>query len=158
MRCRTLPVALAVALTAATVVSLVACAGDGRRAEPISANAPGAESGSGMVRGEFEDAHLYAKALSANPAMGSWSGKEVCDGLSGATLQNKDFGGKLPDRAVLVDGRIAAYADGFGQYWLALSPGSHVLVGSCRGYRDARTEIVVEEGSTQYVNFFLERR
>ncbi len=86
------------------------------------------------------------------------SPKEICDGLSGATLQNKDYKRALGDRTVLLDGKPVAYADGFGQYWLALPAGRHVLVGRCRGFRDARIEVSVEAGADLYANFFLEPR
>jgi hypothetical protein len=111
-----------------------------------------------MIRGEFEDAELFAAALAAKPDMASWSGKEICDGLSGATLQAKSFARKLPARKVSLKRRAIAYADGFGQYWLSLPPGSYVLVGSCGGYRDAAAEVTVAPGSVQYLNFYMKRR
>jgi hypothetical protein len=149
------PVALAIAIAAA----IAACAGSARASPAAPAQAPGPPGSElGKVRGEFEDAGRFAKAADLAPEMKAWSAREVCDGLSGATLQNKDYERPLGDRIVLLDGKPLAYADGFGQYWLSLPPGRYVLVGRCRGYRDAKAEIIVEAGSEQYLNFYLERR
>jgi hypothetical protein len=161
MKARIVFGAALVAAVAATASALALSCASGRPASVVvSTSAPGAgaEAEAVMVRGEFEDASLFAKALAERPEMVSWSAKEICDGLSGATLQNKDFGGKLPDRTVLLNGKVLAYSDGFGQYWIALPPGTYALVGKCRGYRDARAELIVAPGSEPYVNFFLERR
>jgi hypothetical protein len=154
--------ALAALLTAAAAaLAGLSCAGGA-----VAGAAAGAATGAadalgeraGRVLGEFEDAALYATSLASTPEMRSWSEKEVRDGLSGATIQAKTFGGKVGDRVVLADGKAAAYADGYGQFWLSLAPGVHTLVGRCRGYRDSKVVVDVAPGSVQYVNFYLERR
>lgn len=111
----------------------------------------------GKVFGEFEDMGLFERALRKRPATAGWNDKEVWDGLSGATIQAKTMGPKVPDRVVLLDGEILAYADGFGQYWLALPPGSYSLTGRCEGYEDAVIDVEVRRASTSYANFYLER-
>jgi hypothetical protein len=117
-----------------------------------------AEPEAGKVYGEFEDAKLLSASMESRPDLRSWSEKEVWDGLSGATIQAKTFGKPVPDRTVLCRGKVIAYADGFGQYWLSLPAGSYELVGRCKGYRDEKRTVVVEAGSVQYLNFRLERR
>jgi hypothetical protein len=140
---------------------LCACA---RKWKPVSASVQAAgetENGSsaeGKVYGEFEDLRLFRASLADNPEMGEWSEKEVWDGLSGATIQAKTLRRAVPDRTVLLDGRILAYADVFGQFWISLPPGSYTLVGRCKGYRDCRVTVTVSAGSVQYSNFYLDRR
>jgi hypothetical protein len=157
MKSRNASLAVAAALAAA-VLSWAAQAGCSSSGDPARSAAEIPESGTGMVFGEFEDARLFEKSLESAPEMRSWSEKEVRDGLSGATIQAKTFGKSVPDRLVLADGKVAAYADGYGQFWLSLTPGRHTLVGRCRGYRDSKLSIEVSPGSVGYVNFYLEPR
>jgi hypothetical protein len=112
----------------------------------------------GRVFGEFEDLGLFERELRKRPTTAGWNDKQVWDGLSGATIQAKTMGPKVPDRVVLLDGEILAYADGFGQYWLALPPGTYSLTGRCEGYEDAIISVEVRRASTSYANFYLERK
>jgi hypothetical protein len=128
---------------------LGACAGNGERRAT--------EASYGKVFGEFEDASLLAEAFEAVPAMRRWSDRELCEGLSGATIQAKTMG-RVPDRIVLEKGRRVAYADGYGQFFVALKPGVHELVGRCKGYRDAKARVELRAGSEKYVIFSLEKK
>jgi hypothetical protein len=125
---------------------------------PAASAAETPAAGSGKIYGEFEDAKLLAASMESRPELRGWSEREVWDGLSGATIQAKTYGKPVPDRTILCRGKVLAYADGFGQYWLSLPAGSYELVGRCKGYRDEKRTVVVEAGSVQYVNFRLERR
>jgi hypothetical protein len=172
-----LPLPLAAGLIAAAVLSVLGCAGvrkaAGEAAGPSrdeATDASGAvaranpdvnglpDVAGGTVYGEFEDQKLYESSLKANADMVAWSGKEIFDGYTGATIQAKTYGRPVSDRVVLIDGKIAAYADGFGQFWIRLAPGAYTLVGRCRGYRDYSVEIDVPPGSVQYVNFYLRKK
>jgi hypothetical protein len=107
------------------------------------------------VYGEFQDAALYADNLKQRPEMAGWSDKELFDGLTGATLQTKTFGRGLPPCTVHRGEKIIAYADGFGQFWVSLAPGTHILTGRCRGYRNVNVEVNVKAGGKYYINFIM---
>jgi hypothetical protein len=111
----------------------------------------------GLVYGEFEDAGLFRRELGKRPEMASWTAKEIFDGLSGATIQYKTYNRKVAERFVLVDGEIAAQADGFGQFWIELPPGAYTLTGTCKGFKDAEATIDIRPGTKHYLNFFLKR-
>jgi hypothetical protein len=125
---------------------------------PDAMNALADTKAPGRVYGEFEDAGLFGEALEAKPEMKAWSQKQVWDGLSGATIQAKTFGKPVPDRIVLEGGKVLAYADGFGQFWVSLAPGPHLLTGRCKGYKDAAVTVEIAPGSTSYLNFYLKKR
>ncbi len=122
-----------------------------------SAEAAPAPSAPAVVYGEFEDTRLFLRELRKRPEMASWSAKGVWEGLSGATIQYKTYGKAVPDRVVLVDGVEAAYADGFGQFWIEVAPGERVITGRCAGFKDAEVRILAEPGSTHYLNLFLKK-
>jgi hypothetical protein len=119
---------------------------------------PEADPEKGRIYGEFEDLFFFEKTLSKKPDMAAWSDKDVWDGLSGATIQSKTMGSGVPDRMVLLDEKILAYADGFGQFWIALAPGSYSLIGRCEGYEDGVMKIEVKPRSVNYANFYLRKK
>lgn len=139
-----------------------ACLGSGGRQdvpetpEPPDPASLGPEAAT--LYGEFEDESDFKKALKERPEMAAWDERRVFDDLSGATLQAKTKGAKLGERQVWVDGKLAAYSDGFGQYWLKLSPGPHVIVGRCPGYREGRQEMELKPGEIRYLNIYLKKR
>jgi len=111
----------------------------------------------GAVFGEFQDDELYRRSVDAAPAMKRWTGKELVDGLSSATIQAKTMGHAVPDRIVLLNGQPVAWADGFGQFWLSLPPGTYRLTGRCGGYADCDVTVACTEGSREYLNFFMKK-
>jgi hypothetical protein len=136
-----------------TIAAFAACATGDRR---HSFTGEAAEKG--KVYGEFEDAALFEAAKGQSPEMAAWSEKDVMDGLSGATIQAKTMGPKTGRGLVLLSGKKIAYADGFGQFWIALPPGRHSLLGRCPGYKDARIEVEVESGENAYANFYMRKK
>lgn len=119
---------------------------------------PNADPASGKVFGEFEDLGYLERRIAKAPAMKKWNDEQAWDGLSGATIQAKTMGPGVPDRIVLLEGRAVAYADGFGQYWCDLPPGTYTLVGRCEGYRDAEVRLEVKPRSVIYANFYLRKK
>jgi len=161
--------ALALALVAAAALVLSCSGANGKAARQAALQAASGagivseedQEGSpdrGKVFGEFEDLGFFERALRKRPAQVGWNDKQVWDGLSGATIQAKTMGPKVPDRVVLLDEEVVAYADGFGQYWLALPPGAYSLTGRCEGYEDAVIDVEIRRASTCYANFYLERK
>jgi len=111
----------------------------------------------GRVSGEFEDSGLFAASAKKKPAMKAWSEKEVWDAASGATIQTKTLGPNTGRGQVLLDGKVIAEADGFGQFWLDLPPGDYDLVGACRGYADKTVHVTVVANEERWYNFYLDR-
>jgi hypothetical protein len=150
---------ICIVFAAATALSLSACALLNGRLESSRVQADPADTADyGRVYGEFQDASLYRGAVGKSPEMADWSDRDICDGLSGATLQAKTLGSKLGDRIILLDGKKTAFADGFGQFWLSVPEGTYTLTGRCRGYADASVKITVEPRSKQWVNLYLEKK
>lgn len=112
----------------------------------------------GQVYGEFEDAQLFASALKKKPAMKSWSDEKLFDALSGATIQVKTLGPGTARGEIWQGSTRIAVADGWGQFWFALEPGTWKLVARCEGYEDQPFEIRLEAGSSQYRNVYLDRK
>ncbi len=107
------------------------------------------------VYGEFQDQEMYNASLEGNPAMKDWTDKQLFDGLSGATMQLKTFGIDLPPCMVLLGDEILGYADGFGQFWISLAPGTYTLTGRCEGYKEVEIELKVKAGEKYYINFIM---
>lgn len=107
------------------------------------------------IYGEFQDMEQYKASLEGNPALKDWTDKQLFDGLSGATMQFKTFGIDLPPCIVLHGEEILGYADGFGQFWISLAPGTYTLTGRCEGYKDTEIELTVQAGEKYYINFIM---
>jgi hypothetical protein len=139
-----------------SIAACAACAANaaGDRRQSI----PGEAAEKGKVYGEFEDSGLFEAAKGKSPVMAAWSEKDVMDGLSGATIQSKTMGPKTGRGLVLLSGKKIAYADGFGQFWIALAPGRYSLLGRCPGYKDARIEVEVKAGENAYANFYMRKK
>jgi hypothetical protein len=145
---------LSVATKEAKLAAATAASGKG----VVQENDPKADPEKGRIYGEFEDLGFFEKTISKKPEMAAWSDKDVWDGLSGATIQSKTMGPEVPDRMVLLDEKIIAYTDGFGQFWVALPPGAYSLVGRCDGYEDGVIKIDVKPQSVNYANFYLRKK
>lgn len=109
----------------------------------------------GRVYGEFQDGNLYQQRLIAKPEISNWNSKELFDGISGATLQEKTLGHEIGDRIVTLGDSLVAYSDGFGQYWFEIQCGTYPLSASCDGYFDRVQTIEVKPDEKIYVNFIL---
>lgn len=125
-------------------------------ASPGTGTKPAAQTG--KIYGEFQDKSLYEKSLKANPEMKTWTDQELWDGLSGATMQTKDFGEGLPECTVWLGKEQVATADSFGQFWVRLPAGTYTLTGKCAGYRDTSVTVTVEAGGKAWVNFVMPKK
>jgi len=114
-----------------------------------------ASDAKGRVYGEFQDGNLYQQRLIAKPEISNWNSKELFDGISGATLQEKTLGYEIGDIIVSLGDSLVAYSDGFGQYWFEIQCGTYPLSGSCDGYKDMVQTIKVKPDENIYVNFIL---
>ena len=112
----------------------------------------------GRIYGELHDQSLYDAQLTKNPSMASWNGKELFDGVSGATIQTMTFGYDLPSAEIYIGDSLIALTDGFGQYWVDLQSGTYPLRVSMPGYRDTTQIIQVEPDSHIFANFILSQQ
>ena len=111
----------------------------------------------GRVYGELHDQTLYDAELLVNPTMADWNGKELFDGVSGATIQSMTFGFDLPASELYIGDSLLTPTDGFGQYWFNVQSGTYPLCVSSVDYRDTMQIIKVEADSRIYVNFILSK-
>jgi hypothetical protein len=113
------------------------------------------DSSTGRVYGEFHDTALFAQSLATHPGMINWSGKEIFEGVTGATIQSKTLQRQAPERRVFCGDSLLAVSDDFGQYWLEMPSGACLLKGACEGYGEAAKVVRVLPNDRVYVNFFL---
>jgi len=109
----------------------------------------------GRIYGELHDKMLYDEQLKANPSMAAWDGKELFDGVSGATIQTMTFGFDLPASEIFIGDSLFALTDGFGQYWFDIQAGTYPLRICCTGYQDTMQIIKVEPDNSVFANFIL---
>ena len=117
-----------------------------------------ADDSHGRVYGELHDQTLYNAQLAGNPSIAGWNGKELFDGISGATIQTMTFGSDLPSAEIYVGDSLIALTDGFGQYWVDLQAGTYPLHVSLSGYRDTIQIIQVKPDSDIFANFILSQQ
>ena len=109
----------------------------------------------GRVYGEFHNNALFLDQLTANPEKATWSGKELFDGVSGATIETSF---DMPSSTVLVGDSLFAYADGYGQFWFDIQCGTYPVTGSASGYADSTLIIRIEPESEIYINYILPKQ
>lgn len=109
----------------------------------------------GRVYGELHDQTLYDEELLVNPSMEDWNGKELYEGVSGATIQTVTFGNDLAASEIFIGDSLMELTDGFGQYWFDVQCGTYPLRVSSIDYRDTMQIIKVEADSRIYANFIL---
>lgn len=108
----------------------------------------------GRVYGEFHDKELYLNQLAEVPGMGDWSGQELFDGVSGATIESSF---DMPSSEIFMGDSLFAYADGYGQFWFDIQCGTYPVTGSVSGYIDTLLIINIEPDSEVYINYILSR-
>ena len=115
------------------------------------------DNSEGRVYGELHDQILYEEQLQVNPSMAAWDGKQLFDGVSGATIQTMTYGFDLPASEIYIGDSLFAITDGFGQYWFDVQSGTYPLRISSPGYRDTIQIVKVEPDSRVYANFILSK-
>ncbi len=108
----------------------------------------------GRVYGEFHNYTLFQDQLTANPEKADWSGKELFDGVSGATIETSF---DTPSSSIFVGDSIYAYADGYGQFWFDIQCGTYPVTGTSSGYNDTMLIIRIEPDTEVYRNYMLSR-
>lgn len=88
-----------------------------------------ADSRTGKIFGEFQDAILFEQAL-ANDTTGKmqhWDTEEIFVSVTGATLQTKTFGIDVGKSSVMLGDSLIAGADAFGQFWFNIPWGTYPI-------------------------------
>jgi len=116
------------------------------------------DNSKGRVYGELHDQTLYNENLIVNPSMADWNGKELFDGVSGATIQTMTFGYDLPAAEIYVGDSLYSVTDGFGQYWFDMQSGTYPLLVSIPGWTDSMQVIRVDPDSRIFANFILSKK
>jgi len=109
----------------------------------------------GRIYGELHDQSLYNEELSKNPSMANWTGEELFDGVSGASIQTMTFGYDLPAAEIYIGDSLLTLTDGFGQYWTDVQSGTYPFRVSMPGWEDHIRVVSVEAGSKAFCNFIL---
>jgi len=108
----------------------------------------------GTVYGELHDQVLYDEQLISDPGMADWTGKELFDGVSGATIQKKSFP-DLPPGDIYIGDSLFFSTDDYGQYWSDIQHGTYPIRVSLSGYRDSMQILRIVPDSSAFANFIL---
>ncbi len=108
----------------------------------------------GKVIGEFQDKYVFNDELVKNPDMADWDQKQIHDGTTGATIQEKN-GAVIQGSKLYLGDSLLAIADEYGQYWFQIQSGTYPFTISCAGYQIKDTIIKVEADTKKYINFYL---
>ena len=108
----------------------------------------------GTVYGELHNQVLYDEQLILYPGMADWTGKELFDGVSGATIQKKSFP-DLPPGDIYIGDSLFFSTDEYGQYWSDIQHGTYPIRVSLPGYRDSMQILRIVPDSSAFANFIL---
>lgn len=108
----------------------------------------------GTVYGELHDQVLYDEQLISNPGMADWTGKELFDGVSGATIQKKSFP-DLPPGDIYIGDSLFFSTDEYGQYWSDIQHGTYPIRVTLSGYGESMQILRIVPDSSVFANFIL---
>jgi hypothetical protein len=108
------------------------------------------------VIGEFQNAVMFRDSLSVRPEMAGWTGKQIYDELTGATIQGKPPMDDFNEHQVFIGDSLVSTADNWGQYSFRLKANTVPLRGVCPGYRDTVIVATLSPAGRIIVNFFME--
>ncbi|MCK5691453.1 MAG: carboxypeptidase-like regulatory domain-containing protein [Bacteroidales bacterium] len=109
---------------------------------------------SGTLYGELHDQVLYDEQLISNPGMADWTGKELFDGVSGATIQKKSFP-DLPPGDIYIGDSLFFSTDEYGQYWGDIQHGTYPIRVTLSEYPDSMQILRIVPDSSAFANFIL---
>ncbi len=112
-----------------------------------------ADDQTGRVYGELHDLEVFREQLTGQPEMARWTGRELFDGVTGATLF---FDYDQPPATIRLGDSLMAYADGYGQFWFEVQAGTYPLTAVSEGYKDTMEIVEVIPDTRTYVIFFLD--
>ena len=111
----------------------------------------------GGVIGELHDQVLYQERLMNNPSMAEWTDKELFDGVSGATIQGKNFDFDVYPASIYIGDSLFAKTDDYGQFWFDMQIGTYPITVVSEGWRDSIQITGVKHDSLVFANFILNR-
>lgn len=89
------------------------------------------------VMGELHDQDLYQEGLIENPSMAEWTGQQLFDGVSGATIQGKNFDFDVFPASIYIGDSLFAETDDYGQYGFDIQIGTYPIRVVSNGWRDS---------------------
>lgn len=115
------------------------------------------ERGKGVIYGEFQDVDLLNEKLISFPSMEDWNCNQIYDGVTGATIIEKNLQMYVPIGEVYYEDSLLSTARAYGQFYRTLTCGKYSLTGSLEGYINDIQEVEVFNDSMHCVIFFLSR-
>lgn len=111
-----------------------------------------------FVMGELHDQLLYQEGLIDNPSMAEWTDQQLFDGVSGATIQGKNFEIEVYPASIFIGDSLFAETDDYGQYEFTVQMGTYPISVVIQGWRDS-TQIkeVKYNAYADFANFILIR-
>ena len=89
--------------------------------------------------------------------MENWNCKQIYDGVTGATIIEKNLQMHVPIGEVYYGDTLLSRARTYGQFYKTLTCGKYNLTGSLEGYINEIQEVKVFNDSMHCVIFFLSR-
>ncbi len=115
------------------------------------------ERGTGVIYGEFQDEDLFNENLISFPDMEDWDCKQIYEGVTGATIIEKNLQMVVPIGEVYYGDSLLTRARVYGQFYKTLTCGKYSLTGSLEGYINDIQEVEVLNDDIHCVIFFLSR-
>jgi hypothetical protein len=109
----------------------------------------------GKVYGEFQDLLLWQQRMAEDKDMENWTEQQIRDGVTGATIQEKNSNQEFQQAQIFIGDSLLGYADVFGQYWLKIQFGTYPLTGKSQGYTTKMKIVKVLPDSNIFNNFYL---
>ncbi len=111
-----------------------------------------------LVMGELHDQVLYQQQLVDNPSMANWTDQELFDGVSGATIQGKNFDFDVHPASIYIGDSLFAKTDDYGQYLFEVQIGTYPITVVSEGWRDSlQIKEVVYDSYAVFANYILPR-
>ncbi len=89
------------------------------------------------VMGELHDEMLYQEQLIKDPSMAEWTDQQLFDGVSGATIQGKNFDFEVFPASIYIGDSLFAETDDYGQYGFEVQMGTYPIRVVLQGWKDS---------------------
>jgi hypothetical protein len=113
------------------------------------------ERGTGVIYGEFQDVDLFNENIISFPDMEDWNSEQIYEGVTGATIIEKNLQTYVPIGEVYYGDSLFTRAKVYGQFYKTLTCGKYSLTGSLEGYINDIQEVDVFNDSIHCIIFFL---
>lgn len=88
--------------------------------------------------------------------MAEWTDQELFDGVSGATIQGRNFDFDLYPASIYIGDSLFAETDDYGQYWFEVQIGTYPITVVSKGWKDSlKVKEVVYDSYAVFANYIL---